>query len=214
MTSGESEHIARIDFSDFYAAAFESVGVGKDFYQRVESLQVRKNDAKIILNQAARMIWLADRIDHVAHSRPAFQILFYLIAAELVAKIESGFEGEGMSKKHVLKFFCEMCSQEHRDRLATAFSYCLGSYISLESTVNLLYEVRCDVVHRGVYYDFSLRTESDGIPLLSSSQRGAPVAEISIDEIRRIVLEGTVQAAKQVIDRMVVEGEPKADRPL
>jgi hypothetical protein len=209
MGPEESPHIAVINFAEFYASTFESLGLGGDFYDKIAAIRIRKNDAKIILNQAARMIWLADRIDDVAHARPAFQILFYLIAAELVAKIAYGFEGEGESRKHVRKFFCALCSTEGRQRLSNAFQHIGGAYMSIESAIDLLYDVRCDVAHRGLYYDFSLPTITRGIPLISGSRKGGPIAKISIGEIRRVVLEGAVLAAKQIVDTNASEKRSK-----
>lgn len=66
------------------------------------------NTAKLVLHQAARMIWLADRMGEFARGRPALQILFFMITAEAVAKLVFGYEGEGESKRHVdlfLKMF-------------------------------------------------------------------------------------------------------------
>ena len=47
-------------------------------------------------------------------------LLFYLIAAEAVAKIVFGFKGEGKSKRHVQRFFGEICLEKHRDLLSRA----------------------------------------------------------------------------------------------
>ena len=143
------------------------------------------------------MVWLADQIDEVARGRPAFQVLLYLIAAELVAKIVAGFEGEGQSKAHVRKFFLEICSGTHRERLSQAFQNPGGAYLTLEAAIDLLYDVRCDVVHRGQYYEFSLRRGD--FPMLTSLQGVTRTTNISVDELRRIVLEGAVLAAKQLM---------------
>jgi hypothetical protein len=47
----------------------------KKFYETVAPPD-SYSEAKIILHQTARMLWLADQIDEVAKGRPAFQILF------------------------------------------------------------------------------------------------------------------------------------------
>jgi hypothetical protein len=196
MVQTNPVHIADIDFSAFYVPVFDgSLEASSKFYEAVAEQGVNR-DAKIILHQAARMVWLADRIEEVAAGRPSFQVLLYLTAAELVAKIVSRFEGEGESKKHVRKFFCEICEPPQRDRLGTAFRAVGGTFLTLEKTVDYLYEIRCDVVHRGQYYTFSLRT--GGIPLLTGTGSNDVIAEISLPELRQIILAGTVSAAKQV----------------
>lgn len=95
------------------------------------------------------MLWLADRIEQVARGRPALLILFYLIAAEAVAKLVMGFRGEGESRRHVRIFFENICSQRHRSILANAFMTGFGGPLTLRKAVDLLYSVRCDVVHEG-----------------------------------------------------------------
>ena len=103
MSQGAQVHIAEIDFPFFFAPAFDkSLETSKKFYEAVAP-SGGYSDAKIILHQTARMLWLADQIDLVAKGRPAFQILFYLTAAELIAKIVSKYEGEGESRRHVQK---------------------------------------------------------------------------------------------------------------
>src|ERR1700687_5986872 len=107
-------HIANIDFPAFYSDVLPTVDAAKTFYSQLESLPPEKNAAKIVFHQAARMVWLADQIDEVARGRPAFQVLFYLTAAELVAKVMFDFKGEGDSKKHVQRFFAEICGDAVR----------------------------------------------------------------------------------------------------
>ena len=191
-------HIAEINLPQLYAPVFRSLEESAQFCDAVKGLPPSKNDAKVILHQGGRMVWLGDRIDEVARGRPAFQILFYIIAAELVAKIAKRFKGKGQSEKYVQKFFSDICSDEHRQRLSTAFRQTgNGAYLSLETAVKLLYAVRCDVVHRGQYYKFSLaRQEFRG--MLTSLREWAPIAEITLPELRQIILEGTVLGTKLV----------------
>jgi hypothetical protein len=197
MPQEDRVHIADIDFGSFYVDAFGgSLEASVQFYQAVKASD--NNDAKIILHQTVRMVWLADQIDNVAAARPAFQVLFYLTAAELVAKIVSGYEGEGESKKHVKKFFSEICESSQKERLEKAFQRVGGAFLPLEGAVDFLYSIRCDVVHRGLYYAFSLPTTARDIPLLTGPGEDAVIAEITIAEIRRIVLEGAVLAAKRI----------------
>src|ERR1022692_3289789 len=100
MVPDDQIHIAEIDLPQLYAPVFRSLSESAQFCDAVKGLPPSKNDAKVILHQGGRMVWLGDRGDEVASGRPAFQILFYLIAAELVAKIADGFEGKYKSGKY------------------------------------------------------------------------------------------------------------------
>jgi hypothetical protein len=101
-------HVARIDFQDFYRSAFRTPAQARAFLERAEATQIGGvSTAKRILHQAARMIWLGDQLHSVAASRPALQVLFYLIAAEASAKLLRGFVNEGQSRDHVRLFFEE-----------------------------------------------------------------------------------------------------------
>jgi hypothetical protein len=171
------------------------------------------------------MLWLSDQIERLAAGRPAFQILFYLIAGELVAKIVFNFRGEGGSRKHVHRFFEEICSGD-RSRLANAFFELGGRgrrYLSREEVVDVLYEVRCDVVHEGRYYDFNMR--STGHPMrthrvlrkpqqISSRSCFVPgwpfnlYTELSVSELREIVLRGVVTATRKLLSAL------RLDAPL
>jgi len=69
-------HVAAIDFPAFYAEAAGGPDIARMFYESLSNAgsEVRLT-AKLILHQAGRMVWLADRIDAVARGRPALQII-------------------------------------------------------------------------------------------------------------------------------------------
>jgi len=148
------------------------------------------------------MLWLADRMDDVARGRPALNILFFLIAAEAVAKLVFNFSGEGESRRYVHRFFRDICGESHRARLSQAFR--LAGFLPYEKAVDFLYDVRCDVVHRGVYFMTSLLHATGTTPMLTPwKHRGRTVhliAYITAAELRQIVLEGAVLGARRVID--------------
>jgi hypothetical protein len=145
------------------------------------------------------MLWLADRMDEVACGRAALQILFYLIAAEAVAKIVLGFRGEGESKKHVKLFFSEICAQRHRELLSRAFSQTQSSFLTWERAVEILYEARCDVVHEGRYFEFNLRDPESTTPELVTVPPWNLVAHISSLDLRQVVLEGVVEGVRRLL---------------
>jgi hypothetical protein len=130
--------------------------------------------------------------------RDALQILFYLIAAETVAKVIRNHEAEGQSKGHVRLFFEEDCSDSARERLARAFATPTGPSLSLRDTVDYLYRIRCDVVHKGSYFNYRLRDES-GTAMVNPDGDDFCIAHIALPELRRIVLEGALLATYRAL---------------
>jgi len=187
-------HIAKIDFPAFYVDVFPSLDSARTFYSQLDALPPEQNKGKIVFHQTARMIWLADQIDEVARGRPAFQVLFYLIAAELVAKLTFDFEREGESKKYVRRFFAEICDDDTRNRLGGSFG------LTWDEVVNLLYRVRCDVVHEGMYYGFQLRLEQDDFAQFVHVTDVSYTTTLTVQELRRMVLKGALSASRRLLE--------------
>ena len=206
-------HIAHIDFPVFYAEFFQSLEAAKSFYKQLEGLPPEENAAKIVFHQAARMVWLADQVDEVARGRPAFQVLFYLTTAELVAKVTFDFKGEGDSKKHVHRFFAELCSDTTRAKLAKSFSRLPYGEVALTEVVNLLYDIRCDVVHRGMYYGFQLALPGDDFPQIVHMNEISFATALTIRDLRHMILEGTVLASRKLLGAAAFNagGQPGAE---
>jgi hypothetical protein len=162
-----SLHVARINFPTFFRGAFTDSESAPRFVDTIEQVDAKQSKAKIVVHQAARLLWLADRVDEVAKGRPALCIAFYLIAAEAIAKMVVGFNGEGKSRYHVRLFFGEICSEQHRHRLEHSFATAPGVYLNLVKAVDLLYAVRCDVVHEGQYFTFSLPENPEDEPVIT-----------------------------------------------
>jgi len=128
-----------------------------------------------------------------------FQILFYLIAAELVAKITFDFKGEGESKKYVRKFFAELCSDNTRSSLGKSFSRTQSGPLSWQEVVDLLYKIRCDVVHEGNYASFHLPITGDEFQQLTTVGNESFIVSVTIQQLRRMILEGAVLASERLL---------------
>ncbi len=107
--------------------------------------------------------------------------MFFMFAAEAVAKLFESYTRERESKRFARHFFLAICTDEHRRRLVAA----LGSAFphvgaSPAAITEHLYRIRCDVVHRWNYYGMSLRDEA-------------------VRELRAIVLEGAAHAARTLV---------------
>src|SRR5262245_1850036 len=191
-------HVASIDWADFFRPAFPNLDASSAFIECVEAVPAATSKAKIVIHQTARMLWLGDRMDEVAKARPALQVLFQLIAAEAVAKLVNNFTAEGESRKHVRLFFEDICSDSHRAALGKAFRHAPGGpFISAREAVDFLYDVRCDVVHEGLYFSLTLGRPGDDTTWLtrSGSGKGFLMAGITVEQLRQIVLEGAIRGA-------------------
>jgi hypothetical protein len=193
-------HVARIDLPEFYLPGFETADEARAFVEQARAIPVDVSPAKRILHQAARMIWLGDRLHAVAASRPALQVLFYLIAAEATAKLLRGFSDEGKSKEHVRLFFEQICSDEHRAQLASGFRL-EGQFgtPSIRAVVDLLYAIRCDVVHEGRYFEFQMQEPGED-PCITGVGDQVITVKMSIHDLRQIVLQGAVRAVRQSME--------------
>jgi hypothetical protein len=179
---GGRAHIAYIDFPAFYAEAVGSLSAARELYESLSYTgSERHRTAKIMLHQVARMVWLADQVDAVARGRPALQIMFYMIAAEAVAKLGTGYDGDGESRKHVHVFFTRFLTAEQRNRMLRALEWAQPRPPSSpDELVDHLYGVRCDVVHEGRYFDMTVPDDA------------------CVRAVRSVFLEGAVGAARDV----------------
>lgn len=194
---GPSLHVANIDYGAFYSEAFPSLEESRKF---VDAVEATPGQAKILLHQVARMVWLADRLDEVAKGRPALQIMFYMIAAEAAAKLFFKFEEEGQSKHYARKFFADLCEPEQRTKLDTAlYDYHTGKSIPGMDTVDFLYGVRCDVAHRGRYYDLHLPDVGEDHELFTEWNEQSFIIRLTICDLRRVLLDGGISASKKMI---------------
>lgn len=179
-------HIANIDHPRVFASAFAGVREARKFHKSLEGKKGARHTALQIINQTARMLWLADKVRKVSAGRPALQIMFFMFAAEAVAKLFTDYQRESESKAHVRKFFLSICTDEHRRRLVTALTGRDSSFPRVEAepaaVVECLYRIRCDVVHRWNYFGLYLKDEVTA-------------------ELRAIVLEGAAHAAKTLAAR-------------
>lgn len=185
MSDPERLHVANIDVGEVFAPVLGGVDPARAFYASLSSSGVEaRRTAKVILNQAARMVWLADRVQEVSKGRPALPITFFIIAAEAVAKLADGFEDEGQSRAYVRRFFLDFCSGEQRARAHRALRLAVPLPLpSPDDIADYLYSIRCDVVHEGKYFEMTVPSDH------------------CVAEVRLVVLEGAVRAAQTVAAR-------------
>lgn len=191
--------ITTIDYVDFFAEPLGDPERARDLYSRAQAAP--EPTAKIILHQTARLVSLADWMSTAAPSRPALKIFFYVVLAEAVAKLASGFTGKGESRRHVQQFFETYCSPASRGQLERSFRRIRNGphpFMSASETVDVLYNVRNDVAHRGQYFTFNLL--EPGLTATITPYEGESLeAHLSPEALRHIVVLAAAAAAEGLI---------------
>ena len=162
----------------------------------------RKSAAKTVLQQAKRLVELADEMLKLKPGRDAFAVFWYVTCAESISKLEQSHASEDGSKKHVLRFFNTLVPAASRDELAESFTNGDGEPLSLHAGVTALYRVRCALAHDGEYWEF--RFSKRGHPT-SIATDGSVRTSVSRDRFSAMIVEGAVEAARLLLARGSVQ---------
>lgn len=178
---------------DFFVPFFDSRAVAEDWVARCEALASPQNAAKIMMHQTQRLISLADELPKIRPHAEPLQLLFLLVCAEHVAKLHHGFSGEGKSKAYVWRFFESFVIDDDRQTLSTAFvdlTDHLLRPLPFKKAVDLLYDIRCDVVHEGECRRFAFH---DGVtPMVNVAPEVE--AKIGLPALRDMIVRGCIKA--------------------
>lgn len=147
--------------------------------------------AKIMMHQTQRLVSLADDLPKIRPTRDSLQLLFLIICAENIAKLYDNFAGEGKSRSYVRRFFTFFVPETYRNTLASGFVHRRpGRPFGIEEVADLLYNVRCDVVHEGMYWGFFFRHGDTTMMNIDPKV----YAKISLSELRDIIVHGCINA--------------------
>ena len=178
---------------DFYAPFFENREKARQFVENLEKLDVNdvKYAAKIMMHQAQRLVSLADDLPQIRAGKESLQLLFLIICAEHISKLHANFNSEGQSKKYTGRFFEELVIGSDQNRLISKFKRDNLQSLNLGEIVDLLYDVRCDVVHEGKDWEFHFH---DGhTPMMIDPD---VIVYMRLQEFRDIVIRGCINAVK------------------
>jgi len=147
------------------------------------------------MHQTQRLVSIANDLPEIRPGRESLQLLFLMICIEHISKLHDDFTEEGQSKKYVKRFFTEFISESDKNKLSASIIDNTASPMSplgFEKIVDLLYAVRCDVVHEGKYWGFSFRDGST--PMLNVD----PDVNVylTFKELRDIIVKGCINAIK------------------
>jgi hypothetical protein len=92
---------------DFYQPHFANRSDLEQFVQACEDLELHdpRHRAKIMMHQGKRLISLADKMEIVEPGDQPLKLLFLLICAENMSKLNMSTEDSGNSRNHVIRFF-------------------------------------------------------------------------------------------------------------
>jgi hypothetical protein len=180
----------------FYRPHFPSQMAAEEFVDACEKLQpsAPNHVAKIMMHQAQRLVSIVDDLPKFRPHQEPLQVLFLVMCAENIAKLHDGFSGEGKSRYYVKKFFANFLSQTDKDAISYGFTVNAAPLppFGFSKAVDLLYDIRCDVVHEGNYTDFAFH---DGqTPMVNTNPE--VIAEIRLGQVRDIVVRGCIFAIK------------------
>lgn len=182
---------------NFYASFFDNHHSVEDFVKKCEALSPADSNhvAKIMMHQAQRLVTIADDIPKIKSQRESLQLLFILTCAEHIAKLHDGFTLEGKSRYYVQQFFKNYVSRTDQEIIGQSFIDNAGQHqkqMGLKRAIDVLYNVRCDVIHEGNYWSFSFQ---DGKTPMANDDPNVNV-HIQFKEFRDIVVKGCINAIR------------------
>jgi hypothetical protein len=179
----------------FFQPYFFNLNATEHFITSCELLipSYSNHKASIMMHQTQRLVSIADDLPKLRPKRESLQLLFLMICVEHISKLHDDFTGEGYSKKYVKRFFNKFISQSDKDKLERSFidlSSMPTAPLNFEKVIDLLYGVRCDVVHEGKYWDFFFQ---DGQMTMINEN---PVVEVcmTFKELRDIIIKSCITA--------------------
>jgi hypothetical protein len=179
----------------FYRPFFSIEDEARNFVEICEGLTPPDNTAKIMMHQCQRLVSISDDIPRIRPHTEALRLLFLLMCAEHIAKLHNDYQGEGQSRAYVRRFFESFLSDTDRDALEAGFvdhSQPLMPSLGLRDAVDMLYRVRCDVVHEGNYWNFSFR---DGATPMLNIEPDV-ISHVTFEQFREMVVRGCISAVR------------------
>ena len=177
----------------FYEPFFRDRGETYQFVETIENYgpENPKHPAKIMMHQTKRLVSLADDLPKIRPQRDSLQLLFLIICAEHIAKLHNNFIKEGKSRAYTRRFFTVLVSQTDQEILARSFIHRRPRrMLNIQEVADLLYDVRCDVVHEGMYWKFFFRHEH--ITMMNIDPKVN--VNIRLSDLRDIVVRGCINA--------------------
>lgn len=176
---------------NFYSPYFATNKELVDFVEQIEAIPIDDpmHRRVILMHQTQRLVSIAIDIDQIRPRKQALQLAFLIISCENISKLFHNYEGDMQSKHYVQKFFEVFLSAQDKNRLQAGFTTNTMQIMKIREIIQILYDVRCDVVHEGRYWGFHFKED---IPMLNTNPDVN--VYISFNELRDIVVRGAINA--------------------
>jgi len=186
---------------EFYRPYFTESSDLEQFVQACEGLEVHdpRHRAKIMMHQGRRLLSIADRMEIVEPGYEPLKLLFLLICAENISKLNVSTKESNKSKYHVKRFFCKFCSPSDKQEIVKNIEIC-QKHSTFEGLIEILYDVRCDVVHEGHYWGFNFATDEHPSMLTGANAEQVLRVHIKYEKFRDIVARGVIAATSEVLN--------------
>ena len=177
---------------DFYQPFFRRQQDVEKFVSDCERLGPPNNAAKILMHQTQRLVSLSDDVEAIRPHDEPLKVMFLIVCAENIAKLHDRFTRGGQSGAYVRKFFNDFLSQSNKDLLGSGFVDANDCMLGFDKAIDMLYDIRCDVVHEGNYASFAFHDGS--MPMVNTDP---PVeAHLQFSDVRNIVVKGCIGAVQ------------------
>jgi hypothetical protein len=154
----------------------------------------------VMMHQTLRLVELSDKVGALKESRDPLRLLFLLICTECVEKLYKRKTSDEKSRKYVKMFFSENVSTADKKRLRAGIWMIPPKQLTVTEIVDLLYYIRCDVVHQGHYWGFSFADSEYHQINLDPRDPYADHAfsvRMSFKELREIIVNGCIAIIKK-----------------
>lgn len=138
-----------------------------------------KNDrTNRMLNQICWLTDIADNLPKIKERRPALQVVFLMTAMECIAKIRlDEEEANEISSFGAVKEFLKFISEGDKKDIEAKFQRQIeenphDKELDYQDIIKILYNVRNDVIHEGMFYDFFFATEENKQENVSQQNSG------------------------------------------
>ncbi len=181
---------------DFYESFFINRSETENFVKLYENLnsQDAKHSAKIMMHQTQRLVSISDELPTIRPGKESLQLLFLLICAENIAKLHDNYNKDGKSRYYVREFFNKHLSNNDKQQLKRGFLKVDSTQprFTLDEVIDLLYDIRCGVVHEGKYWGFNFQ---DGDVSLINIDPDV-IVNIGLNDLRGLIVKGCINAIR------------------
>ena len=185
----------------FYAPFFNNLDEANQFISSCEPLSPSGNVAKVMMHQCQRLITLSDDLKNIRPYDDQLNVLILIMCSENIAKLHDNYHGESHSWKFVKKFFTEFVSENDKNQLKNGIENNKDNWhrpLSYDDVIDMLYKIRCDVVHEGNYSSFYFYDGKNHMLVFAGKYVVTPT--ISLNNFRGIIIRGCINAVKDKLN--------------